>query len=333
MVREGRHNSSVCVCVLGWQLGRQLGAAVGGGSWGGSWGRQLGMATKRARRLALLEAGGEPNGTGTPCADCETPSTILNTSVAWSDAAKTRLTFHYAVCDACRSARLCQKLRDDPAAKLVQMGADAAARTKRPHYGGEVLAASECTALIASLLTAQRGKCASCAHAVDLAAHAGIFMASLDKVGDRYDDGTAQVLCLGCQRLFNDLPAAACTELTRAIVEASDAPRPDPLAALPVEFERSVATKVAQMKQREAATDRPLCGAPVELSVAAGCRRLRHCGLRCVCARRTMNPRPRRTTRPPAHLSRPTRSPRLVAGQCDQRAAQRDRGQPVHVVL
>ena len=48
------------------------------------------MAAKRARRLALLEAGGEPNGTGTLCADCDTPRTILNTSVVWSDAAKTR---------------------------------------------------------------------------------------------------------------------------------------------------------------------------------------------------------------------------------------------------
>ena len=66
------------------------------------------MAAKRARRLALLEAAGghEPSGTGTPCADCEAPRTILNTSVAWSDAAKTRLTFHYTVCDAGRSATL-----------------------------------------------------------------------------------------------------------------------------------------------------------------------------------------------------------------------------------
>ena len=62
------------------------------------------------------------------------PRTIFNTSVIWSDAAKTRLTFHYAVCDPCRSAKLCAKLREDPAAKLVQMGADAATRTKRPRY-------------------------------------------------------------------------------------------------------------------------------------------------------------------------------------------------------
>jgi hypothetical protein len=67
---------------------------------------------KLDRRLALLEAGGEPNGTGTPCADCETPRTIFNTSVTWSDRAKTRLTFHYAVCDACRSAKMCKRLRD-----------------------------------------------------------------------------------------------------------------------------------------------------------------------------------------------------------------------------
>ena len=86
---------------------------------------------KRTRRLALLEAGAEPLGTGSPCADCGTPRTALNTGVCWSDAAKTRLTFHYAVCDPCRSVRACKRLRKDPAAKLVQMGADAAARTQR----------------------------------------------------------------------------------------------------------------------------------------------------------------------------------------------------------
>ena len=103
------------------------------------------MAAKRARRLALLEVAGghEPHGTGTPCVNCQVPRTILNTSVVWSDAAKTRLTFHYAVCDPCRSAKLCAKLREDPAAKLVQMGADASARTKRPRYGGDALSASE----------------------------------------------------------------------------------------------------------------------------------------------------------------------------------------------
>ena len=193
----------------------------GGGLWeqwqlgsGGSWReqRQLDeMAAKHARRLAMLEAAGghEPSGTGTPCADCEAPRTILNTSVTWSDAAKTRPTFHYAVCDACRSAKLCKRLRDDPAAKLVQMGSDAAARTRRTAYGGEALPAAACTELIATLLAAQGGTCASCAHAVELAAHAGIFTASLDKVGERYDDGRAQVLCLGCQRLYNDLDADA----------------------------------------------------------------------------------------------------------------------------
>ena len=95
------------VCVA-WALGE--GWTEGGrGSLGrGSWGWQLGascgrrtldeMAAKHARRLALLEAAGghEPSGTGTSCADCEAPRTILNTGVTWSDAAKTRLTFHYA---------------------------------------------------------------------------------------------------------------------------------------------------------------------------------------------------------------------------------------------
>lgn len=244
------------------------------------------MAAKRARRLALLElAGGhEPCGTGTPCADCEAPRTILNTSVVWSDAAKTHLTFHYAVCDPCRSVKLCTRLRNDPAAKLVQMGADAAARTKRPRYEGAPLAASDCTDLIVQLLAEQEGRCASCEHEVTLAAWSGIFMASLDRVGERYNDGTAQVLCLGCQRLFNDLGIHGRTELIRAIVEASAEPHPPPLAALPADFERSVATKVAQTHQREAAKDRPSRGAPAELSTEAGCRLLRGCGLRCVCA-------------------------------------------------
>ena len=98
-------------------------------------------ARKLERRLALLEAGGEPNGTGTPCADCETPRTIFNTSVIWSDQAKTRLTFHYAVCDACRSAKMCKRLREDPMAKLVQMVADAAARAR------SVRATRECRSL------------------------------------------------------------------------------------------------------------------------------------------------------------------------------------------
>ena len=283
-----------------WQSGRQL-----GGSWDG---RQLDeMAAKRERRLALLEAAGghEPHGTGTPCAACDAPRTILNTSVVRSDAAKTRLTFHYAVCDACRSAKACKRLRDDPAAKLVQMGADAAARTKRARYGGEVLAAAQCTELIATLLAAQGGRCASCTHEVELAARAGIFTASLDRVGERYDDGRAQVLCLGCQRLFNDLGAADRGALTRALVEASAAPRPRPVEALPADFERSVAAKVAQMERRAAAADRPSRGAPVELSVAAGCRRLRRCGLRCACAPRrgTLARRPAACA-PPADVAR-----------------------------
>ena len=43
--------------------------------------------------------------------------------------------------DTCRSVKVCKRLRDDPAAKLVQMGADAAARTKRSRYKGAPLAA------------------------------------------------------------------------------------------------------------------------------------------------------------------------------------------------
>ena len=142
-------------------------------------------AKKRARRLAMVAAaeGVEPHGTGSPCADCGTPRTVLNTGIGWSDAAKTRLTFHYGACDACRSARACKRLREDPAAKLVQMGADAAARTKRPRYEGAPLSAAACTARIGALLEAQGGRCASCAHDVVLAAGSGIFMASLDRVG------------------------------------------------------------------------------------------------------------------------------------------------------
>ena len=69
----------------------------------------------------------------------------------------------------------------------MQMGADATARTKRTQYGGEQLSAATCTNLIAKLMHEQCGRCASCDHEVVLAAGAGIFMASLDKVGDRYD--------------------------------------------------------------------------------------------------------------------------------------------------
>ena len=242
-------------------------------------------ARKLERRLALLEAGGEQNSTGSPCADCETPRTIFNTSVIWSDQAKTRLTFHYAVCDACRSAKMCKRLRDDPMAKLVQMRADAAAHTKRPRYEGAPLTARACTDLITALFVDQEGRCASCTHEVRLAANAGIYMASLDKVGDRYDDGKAQVLCLGCQRLFNDLGAHDRADLTHAIVCANAAPRARPVETLPADFERSVTTKVEQMRRREVSTDRPSRGAAVELSVAAACRRLRRSGLRCVCAR------------------------------------------------
>ena len=243
---------------------------------------------KRARRMALVAAAGgvEPLGTGSPCADCGAPRTALNTGVCWSDTAKTRLTFHYAACDACRSARACKRLREDPAAKLVQMGADAAARTKRPRYEGVQLSAAACMARIGALLEVQGGRCASCAHDVVLAAGGGIFMASLDRVGGAgYDDSSAQVLCLGCQRFFNDLDAAARAELTRAVVANGREPRPNnPLAALPVEFERSVSAKLRQMKQREVATDRPSRGTPVELDSAAASRHLCHWGLRCACA-------------------------------------------------
>lgn len=113
-----------------WQLGRC--GAVGEGYFCAAVGA-AGVMAKHARRLALLEAGGEPLGTGSPCVDCGTPRTVFNTGVCWSDASKTRLTFHYAVCDPCCSARACKRLRDDPAAKLVQMGADAAARTRSAH--------------------------------------------------------------------------------------------------------------------------------------------------------------------------------------------------------
>ena len=212
------------------------------------------------------------------------------------------------MCDACRSARLCKRLRDDPAAKLVQMGADAAARTKRPRYEGAPLAAATCTARIGALLEAQGGRCASCAHDVVLAAGSGIFMASLDSVGGAgYDDGSAQVLCLGCQRFFNDLDAAARAELTRAVVANAREPRPNhPLAALPVEFERSVSAKLRQMKQREVATDRPSRGAPVELDRAAASRRLCRWGLRCACAPRA---HPKATLVGPPHTRR---RPRLA---------------------
>ena len=293
---------------------------------------------KRARRMALVAAAGgvEPLGTGSPCADCGAPRSALNTGVCWSDTAKTRLTFHYAACDACRSARACKRLREDPAAKLVQMGADAAARTKRPRYEGAPLAAATCTARIGALLEAQGGRCASCAHDVVLAAGSGIFMASLDRVGGAgYDDGSAQVLCLGCQRFFNDLDGAARAELTRAVVANAREPRPNhPLAALPVEFERSVSAKLRQMKQREVATDRPSRGAPVELDRAAASRRLCRWGLRCACAPRahpnTLVPPLDLLTRTDAHVS-----PHHTAytGQCDQRAPQQRAQQRFHVVL
>ena len=100
---------------------------------------------KRARRLALLEAGAEPLGTSSPCADCGTPRTALNTSVCWSDAAHTRTsrsTFQSAVCDPFCSVRACKRLHNEPAAKLVQMGADAAAHNRWPQYAGEQFVAA-----------------------------------------------------------------------------------------------------------------------------------------------------------------------------------------------
>lgn len=236
---------------------------------------------KTARRLALVAIAGEPKGTGSPCSDCGVARTALNTSICWSDTAKTRLTFHYAVCDACRSARMCKRLRDDPVAKLVQMGADASARTKRPCYGGKALSAQECTDLIARLMHAQEGCCASCKHEVTLAAGGGIFMASLDKVGVRYDDGMAQILCFGCQRFFNSLGATERADLVRAVVDASAMPRPPPLAALPVEFERTIESKVRQMKVREGSADRPSRGSLVKLEIAAARDLLLQSALRC----------------------------------------------------
>jgi hypothetical protein len=281
---------------------------------------------KVARRLELLARAGEPNGTGTLCADCKTPRTILNTSVTWSNRAKTRLTFHYAVCDACRSAKLCKRLRHDPAAKLVQMGADAAARTKRAKYDGAPLAARECTDLVARLFVAQEGLCASCKHEVALAAGSGIYMASLDKVGARYDE-SAQVLCLGCQRLFNDLGEHDRAELTRAIVVASTAPRPRPVKSLPIEFERSVVTKVEQMHRHEVAMDRPSRGALVALSVPAACRRLQRSGLHCVCAEHNSHSS---APAPPLDRSHPLH--RTLTGG-DERAVERDSRGRLSVVL
>jgi hypothetical protein len=231
---------------------------------------KYGMAeVKRARRMALVAAAGgvEPLGTGSPCADCGTPRTALNTGICWSDTAKTRLTFHYAVCDACRSAaaRACKRLREDPAAKLVQMGADAAARTKRPRYEGVQLSAA--CGVHGADQRAARGAGWPLrvvrARRVVLAAGGGIFMASLDSTIGGVAAGTTTPrrrcsVCLGCQRFFNDLDAAARAELTRVVVANGHIkPRPKPLAALPVEFERSVSAKLRQMKhkQREVATE------------------------------------------------------------------------------
>ena len=237
---------------------------------------------KHARRQALLEAASEPKGTGTPCAKCGIPRTVFNTNVVWSASNRKRLSFHYAVCDACRSAKICERLRNNPAAKLVQMGADAAARTRKARYNGDVMSAAECTDLVRTLIVKQGGQCASCKHEVVLKAESGIFMASLDKAGAAYVNGSAQVLCLGCQRLYNDLDDVKRKALTDAIVDGCNAPRlHSPHASLPDAFVRSVNHKIAQMNRRIAATDRPSRTVSVALNVDEGCRLLRECGLRC----------------------------------------------------
>jgi len=187
------------------------------------------------------------------------------------------------------------------------------------------------TNLIAKLMHEQCGRCASCDHEVVLAAGAGIFMASLDKVGDRYDD-SAQVLCLGCQRFFNDLDASARDTLVKAVVEASAAPLASPLASLPAKFERSVETKLRQMKQREEASDRPSRGAAVELSVAAGCRRLRRCGLRCTCAA-LLRSRVRRSDTTRGRPLRLTHHLPLPRAQSDQHPTERHNRGSFYVVV
>ena len=80
------------------------------------------MSSKLSRRLSLLSSGLEPLNTGSPCSDCGVPRTALNTSVGWSDAARTRLTFQSAACDPCRSARICKRLREECTLRFVGPG-------------------------------------------------------------------------------------------------------------------------------------------------------------------------------------------------------------------
>lgn len=177
-------------------------------------------------------------------------------------------------------ASICVRIQLPSWCRWVQI--DASARTKRPCYGGDTLSAQECTELIARLMHAQDGCCASCKHEVMLAAGSGIFMASLDKLGNRYDDGMAQILCLGCQRFFNTLGPIERSELVRAVVSASTEPRPPPLVTLPVEFDRTIQSKLHQMKRREESTDRPSRGSVVKLELSAARDLLRRCALRCM---------------------------------------------------
>jgi hypothetical protein len=80
----------------------------------------MSLAKMRRRSELLASAGGvEPFGTGSPCVDCGVPRTILNTGAAWSDKGRTRLTFRYGSCDACRPKRACKRMREGPMCKLV----------------------------------------------------------------------------------------------------------------------------------------------------------------------------------------------------------------------
>ena len=107
-----------------------------------------------------------------------------------------------------------------------------------------------------------------------------LFMSSLDKVGDRYD-GSAQVLCLGCQRLYNDLDAAArAASRRRSWAAVRRAPHRSPccLTSLRAAWRQGGADAAARGGTRSA-----VARSPVELSVAAASRRLKRCGLRCRC--------------------------------------------------
>lgn len=83
----------VCACVhtrvaeggryMAMIIWRVLMVAVGGlhGSWymGGAVDFSWSTMDKHAHRLALLEAGSEPLGTGSPCTNCGTPHIAFNT--------------------------------------------------------------------------------------------------------------------------------------------------------------------------------------------------------------------------------------------------------------